>query len=106
MFYDLFSQLCDQKGVSCKKAVTEAGLSHSLAAKWKKTGATPSGATLQKLADYFGVSTDYLLGGEEIKKEASEEAPVDGELAQAIAGMSEAEQQQVLQYIRFLKSQR
>jgi transcriptional regulator with XRE-family HTH domain len=34
----------------------------------EKTGATPKGETLSKIADYFGVTTDYLLTGEETKK--------------------------------------
>ncbi len=62
MFFDTFSALCDKRGVSCKKAVTDIGLSNSLATKWKKTGATPQGETLNRIADYFGVSTDFLLG--------------------------------------------
>ena len=41
-------------------------MSNSIATKWKKTAATPQGDTLDKIADYFGVTTDYLLG----KKEA------------------------------------
>lgn len=64
MFYDVFEALCKQKGVSCKKAAEEIGLSNSITTKWKKTGATPKGKTLQLIADYFGVSTDYLLGNE------------------------------------------
>ena len=31
--------------------------------KWKKLKSTPTINTLIKLADYFGVSVDYLLGG-------------------------------------------
>lgn len=62
MFFDIFYDLCKQKGVSCKKAAEEMGLSNSITTKWKKTGATPSGETLDKVALYFGVSTDYLLG--------------------------------------------
>lgn len=38
------------------------GLSNSTVTKWKKTGATPSGETIAKIASYFGVSVDYLLG--------------------------------------------
>lgn len=34
----------------------------------EKTGATPKGDTLQRIADYFGVTTDYLLTGEDTKK--------------------------------------
>lgn len=62
MFFDIFYELCKAKGVSCKKAAEEIGLSNSITTKWKKTGATPSGETLDKVAAYFGVSTDYLLG--------------------------------------------
>ena len=75
MFYDVFKRLCDEKGVSCNRAATEMGLSNATATKWKKTGATPSGDTLSKIAVYFDVSIDDLLGNEE--KSA---APKDGEL--------------------------
>lgn len=71
MFYDKFKELCDKKGVSCKKAVTDMGLSNSLATKWKNTGATPNSATLVKIADYFNVSTSSLLGTEEKTAAAS-----------------------------------
>ena len=72
MFYYLFCRLCQEKGVSPTRATIEIGLSRTIGTKWKKTGATPQGDTLQKIADYFGVSVDYLLGNEE--KPASQEA--------------------------------
>ena len=71
MFYYKFKQMCDSKGVSCNKAALDIGLSNATPTKWKKTGATPSGETLSKIADYFGVSVGYLLGEEEIKKQPS-----------------------------------
>ncbi len=64
MFYDRFKQLCDRKGVSCNKAALEMGLSNATVPKWKKTGATPGGETLNKIALYFGVSVDFLLNGD------------------------------------------
>lgn len=64
MFYDKFKLLCDQKGVSCNKAATDMGLSNSTPTKWKKTGATPDGATLAKISAYFGVSVGKLLTNE------------------------------------------
>lgn len=70
MFYDVFKRLCDEKGISCNRAATEIGLSNATATKWKKTGATPSGDTLSKIADYFDVSVDYLLGNEEKEQPA------------------------------------
>lgn len=67
MFYDLFCDLCKQKNVSPTRASLEIGLSKSTATKWKNTGATPNGETLSKIAEYFGVSTDYLLNGDTSK---------------------------------------
>ncbi len=71
MFYDVFTSLCEKKGVSPNKALTDCGISRTSTAKWRE-GAIPRGITLQKLADYFGVTTDYLLTGEETKKPATE----------------------------------
>lgn len=64
MFYDKFKQLCDSRGISCNKAALEIGLSNATPTKWKKTGATPVGETLDRIAAYFDVTTDYLLGKE------------------------------------------
>lgn len=73
MVYDKFCDLCSQKGVSPSKAAMDAGFSKSLISKWKsKQEIVPSSEVLQKIADYFGVSVDYLLG--------KEKQPTDGEL--------------------------
>lgn len=65
MFFDTFKALCQKKGVSCKRAAEDMGLSNSITTKWKKTGATPGGDTLEKIAAYFNVSIEYLLRGTE-----------------------------------------
>lgn len=70
MFYDLFCELCSKKKISPTKASLEIGLSKSTATKWKNTGATPQGETLNKIAAYFDVSADYLLGNEQKEKPA------------------------------------
>ena len=67
MFFDRFEALCKQKNVSKQKACLDCGLSRTAWNKWR-AGATPNGDALQALADYFGVTTDYLLTGEETKK--------------------------------------
>lgn len=68
VFYDLFCELCKKKGISVTKATVEIGLSRTIGTKWKNTGAVPNGETLNKIADYFGVTTDYLLTGEQKEK--------------------------------------
>lgn len=62
MFFDIFSALCEQKGVSKNAVATKIGLSNSTVTKWKKTSATPESATLAKIASFFDVPIDFLLG--------------------------------------------
>ena len=40
------------------------GFSNSTYTTWKKRGTSPKVDDLAKIADYFGVSVDYLLGRE------------------------------------------
>lgn len=64
MFFDRFRTLCEKKGVSVYQACEAAGLNRSAVAKWK-AGGKPNGTNAGKLADYLGVTTDYLLCGRE-----------------------------------------
>ena len=61
MFYDRFIELCSKKGVSPSFVMQKIGLNKSSATYWKR-GSTPKGDTLQKLAEYFGVTVDHLMG--------------------------------------------
>ena len=89
MFFDRFKALCDQRGISCKSAVMDMGLSNSIATKWKKTGAVPQGETLQKIADYFHVSVDRLLGQEKAPTDDGEREISNSQLMFALWGDSE-----------------
>lgn len=60
-FFDIYKNLCMEKGIAPTRAALEIGLSKATPTMWKK-GITPQAAQLQKIADYFGVSVDYLLG--------------------------------------------
>ena len=61
-FYEIFEFLCKERGVSPTRAARDNGLKQQSVSSWKKRGSTPKAETVQKLADYFGVSVDYLLG--------------------------------------------
>lgn len=61
MFYDTFLELCAAKGESPSRVAKKIGLSNAAASGWKN-GKTPSQVTLVKLANYFNVTPDYLLG--------------------------------------------
>ena len=61
MFFEIFSMLCEKKGVSRYRACQDVGLNRSVVGRWKG-GSSPTGKNLSKLAEYFNVSTSYLLG--------------------------------------------
>ena len=61
MFWDNLCKLCESRNISPTRLALEIGLSNAASVRWKK-GTIPQGNTLQKIADYFGVSTSHLLG--------------------------------------------
>ena len=64
MFYDTFHKLCESKGVTDSRACIERGFSRSYAAKMKNKNGAPSMDKLSTMANYFGVTVDYLLNAE------------------------------------------
>ena len=60
MFYDNIKELCARNQVTISYVVKQLGLSTGSPTAWKR-GAVPKLDTLQKLSDYFSVTTDQLL---------------------------------------------
>lgn len=67
--YEVFEQLLQKYGVTPYKVAKEAGVTQTALSNWKLGRSTPTTKTLQKIADYFGVTLDYLLTGQEEPKE-------------------------------------
>ena len=61
MFWERFVQLCAERNTKPNPVAKELGISSGAVTNWKN-GAVPQSATLKRIADYFGVSTSYLLG--------------------------------------------
>lgn len=84
--YENIKELCDEKGVKPGKMCTEANVSKGLITDLKMgRKKTVHVDTAQKIADYFGVTVDRVLGAE---KEAAAPKDVglnytDSELLQA-----------------------
>lgn len=64
MFYDSFIELCKKNNVKPTPLVVSMGLSSSNVSMWKK-GSTPRPSVIKKIADYFGVTVDYFMEGEQ-----------------------------------------
>lgn len=60
-FWKIMQKLCLENNTTPSTVVKELGLSTSMGTRWKN-GTIPHGKTLQKIAEYFDVTTDYLLG--------------------------------------------
>ena len=65
MFYDRFADLCEKKGVRLGQAASDMGLSGAAVSRWKKYGYSPRSESMQRIADYFGVSISSLMETEE-----------------------------------------
>lgn len=63
--YEIFSKLLHEYGVTAYKISKETGISQSTLSDWKSGKITPKADKLQIIADYFNVSLEYLMTGEE-----------------------------------------
>ena len=66
--YDRIEYLLNKHGISSYKLAKETGISTGLISQWKKRTQNPSQAKLLIIANYFGVSLDYLTGNEGTEK--------------------------------------
>lgn len=66
-FLERVKLLCKENGVTVSKMEKEVGLSKGAVYKWNTSA--PSQQVLKKLSDYFNISVDALINGEDSKKE-------------------------------------
>ena len=60
-FYKRLRDLCEERNMTVNELVRFLDLSSGSPTAWKN-GTVPRHATIVKIASYFGVTTDYLLG--------------------------------------------
>ena len=62
MFLERVLALCRTQKISKNKLLMDINVNKSAFVNWENRGNIPSGDVVAKIADYFHVSTDYLLG--------------------------------------------
>lgn len=62
MFVERLEKALKEKNVSKKQFLADLGLSINSITHWRNRGNVPAGKTLDRIAEYLGVSVDYLLG--------------------------------------------
>ena len=78
--YEIFEKLCAENGVTPYRVCKETGITTASISNWKAGRYTPKQDKLQKIADFFGVSIEYLMTGEE--KEGGERYYLNEETAE------------------------
>ena len=69
MFWENYLQLCNKVGKSANAVAAEIGFKSSGTVTGWKDGKMPYERNLKKIADYFGVTVDDLIGDDSAQKE-------------------------------------
>lgn len=96
--FDRVKELCNKHGITMVQLEEKVGFGRNSIYSWKKN--RPSSDRLEKVADYFNVSVDYLLGRTDDKDIHTIAAHHDGE------EWTEEELKTIEEFKRFVKSQR
>ena len=113
MFKENFIRLCNQKGEAPSAVCQKVGLSNAAFSNWKDDS-VPRRATLQKFADYFGITIDELLSNNPVQFLQKEKSANDGDLDEAkmrkmyayYSALSPERRRQLDDYFAFLLSQK
>lgn len=102
VLYDRIHSLCELKGVKDGTMCREANVPRSTFQELKM-GRTEnlSLKTLQKIADYFGVSVSELTGEEQKEKPAPGGSELDAAFSAVIDQLTAEELAEVLEYAKF-----
>ena len=104
-FYEIFKDLCEKEGKTPTGVGREVGADGSTVNYWKN-GHTPRQKTLSKIAEYFSVSTDYLVGNTDIKNPPNQQAPEEIAKVALFGGDKEVTDEmwdEVKDYIEYIK---
>ena len=74
MYYQNFEELCRQNSVTASKVARGTGISTSTLTSWKQGKYTPKTDKLKLIADYFGVTLEYLMRKEELEWNPKEQS--------------------------------
>lgn len=63
--YEIYQKLLDEKGLKNADVARATGISNMTLSDWKQGKSTPKADKLQKIADFLGISVNYLMNGVE-----------------------------------------
>lgn len=109
MFGNILRQLRKEKGVTQAELAAVLNLDASSISKYEKADVSPSADVLLKIAQYFDVPTDYLLGLPDKKNSPAPDRASEEELQklrELVKELSPQQQEELYRYGKYLASQR
>lgn len=101
MFFNNFVDLCNKKRISPSAAAEEMGFKRSVVTRWSQ-GTQPRQATLQRIADYFGVTVEELTAEKGNKPALPQENELDELRRKAIEELLKASDKKIEAVIALL----
>ena len=100
-------ELREIKGISQRELADILDVSRGSVGNWESGTREPNLATVKKIADYFGITTDYLIGVNE--KQSNSLFNIgnrDCAVLDEIKNLSELQKEEVLDFIKFIKNKK
>lgn len=109
-FVDRVAMLAKEKGVTEKQVLLDCNLNKNLFGLWRR-GSNPNKATQKILADYFGVSVEYLMGETDDRTQKNSpgqvtEAELDEELIRIWNSADDVEREAIVNAAKMVRSLR
>lgn len=73
MKFERFEEACKARGTSPTAVMLALGMSRSNVTKWRRGETVPKLDALNKIANYLGVTVDFLLGNDSQKEKPAED---------------------------------
>ena len=103
--YEIFERLLQSPNVTAYQVSKATGISQSTLSDWKNGRSVPKMDKMQKIADYFSVTVDYLLGAEKEKDPAPAGKVSDEDIKFALfdgAPVTDAQYEEVKRFAKFI----
>ncbi|EQC2009440.1 helix-turn-helix domain-containing protein [Listeria monocytogenes] len=99
MFANMLKKLRKNENLTQDQLASKIGITRDTLANYETGRREPDFTTLKNIASYFEVSTDYLLGRDEIDNSDLLAAHIDDDL-------TEDERIEIEKYLKFIRSQK
>nr|DAL47596.1 MAG TPA_asm: Repressor protein CI [Caudoviricetes sp.] len=104
---NILRELRTKKGVYQKDVAKYLGVDRTTYVKYERGDSEPSIDIIKKLANYFDVTVDFLVGKEKKANTLDEQlSGIEFALYGEIHDLTDDEKQDILSYVKFKKSQR